>query len=516
MGRTDKAMRNIMFAVSSNVIVLILKFLNRTILLSTLGEAYLGLSGLFTSIFSILDLAELGIGSSITFSMYKPLAENDTEKVKSLMRLYKKAYIIIGGAILILGMMLFPFLSYIIKDKADLVNINAIYMLYLSQTVISYCFFSYKSAIIGADQKEYKITLLNTICSIATVCLQGTVLLLFHSFMLYITVSIITTIGKNAFAAHLAEKLYPYLKDKDVKRLGEEEKTKIKNNIKGMAMYKISSKVLSSTDNIIISAFIGVAMVGKYENYNYFWMVATAFCTMLFNTYTPSIGNLYATEPKEKVEKFFRTLNFGNFWIYGMCSTLLYVLVSPFISMWFGERFVLPKIIVMLVVINLATSGLQNAVITYKDACGLFYQGRYRPVVSAGMNVVLSLIFVKYWGVAGVVAATILSRLLTTWWFDAWMVYHYVFQKQPMSYYVRYWYHMFCIAAACLLSEYLCKGIMVRLTWGAFIISMIITVIITLVMFIALNFWMNDFHEFVYTIKQLIYKVCRKSSVKKG
>ena len=148
MGRTEKALYNIVFSVISNVVVLVLKFFNRTILLWTLGEAYLGISGLFSSVFSILDLAELGIGTAITFSMYKPLAENDKEKVKSLMQLYKKSYIAIGIIIMALGIILFPFLPYIIKDKADLVNINTIYMLYLAQAVISYCFFSYKSALL--------------------------------------------------------------------------------------------------------------------------------------------------------------------------------------------------------------------------------------------------------------------------------------------------------------------------------------------------------------------------------
>ena len=219
-----------------------------------------------------------------------------------------------------------------------------------------------------------------------------------------------------------------------MQKIEKEEKKKIQDNIKGMALYKISSKVLSSTDNIIISAFIGVAMVGKYENYNYFWMVATAVCTMFFNSYTPSIGNLYATESKEKVEDFFRTLNFANFWIYGFFSVLLYILMSPFIDLWFGEKFVLSKVIVILFVTNLATSGLQNAVITYKDACGLFYKGRYRPACSAALNLILSIIFVKYWGVAGVILATIISRFLTTWWFDAWMIYHYIFIKSPISY----------------------------------------------------------------------------------
>lgn len=512
MGRTEKALYNILFSIASNVLILILKFFNRTILLWTLGEEYLGISGLFSSIFSILDLAELGIGTAITFSMYKPLAEKDKEKVKSLMQLYKKSYIMIGIVILGIGILLFPILPYIIKDKAELVNVNAIYLLYLVQAVSSYCFFSYKSAIIGADQKEYKITRLNMICQMINAVLQYLVLLVFHSFVLFVAINIAVTICKNYISARMAEKLYPYIKEADIQELEIEEKTKIKDNIKGMALYKISSKVLSSTDNIIISAFIGVAMVGKYENYNYFWMVAIAICTMFFNSYTPSIGNLYATEMKEKVEEFFKALNFANFWIYGFFSVLLYILMSPFIELWFGKRFVLSNTIAILVVTNLATSGLQNAVITYKDACGLFYKGRYRPACSAILNLVLSLILVKNWGVAGVILATIISRFLTTWWFDAWMVYHYIFEKSPIVYYGKYLYHLFCIGLSCAIAQMICKKIMLQLNWGTFFVSGIVTALITLLAFFILNFWMRDFHSFIQLLKKIILKIMKKYS----
>lgn len=230
MGRTEKALYNILFSIASNVLILILKFFNRTILLWTLGEEYLGISGLFSSIFSILDLAELGIGTAITFSMYKPLAEKDKEKVKSLMQLYKKSYIMIGIVILGIGILLFPILPYIIKDKAELVNVNAIYLLYLVQAVSSYCFFSYKSAIIGADQKEYKITRLNMICQMINAVLQCLVLLVFHSFVLFVAINIAVTICKNYISARMAEKLYPYIKEADIQELEIEEKTKINRN----------------------------------------------------------------------------------------------------------------------------------------------------------------------------------------------------------------------------------------------------------------------------------------------
>lgn len=442
MGRTENAAKNVVANLAGNGINIALKFISRTVFIYTLGSEYLGIGSLFGSILSILDLAELGVGSAISYSMYQPLAEKNEAKVCALLKLYKKAYTLIGMIILVAGLLLFPALPYIMGEKTQIINVNLIFAMYLFQTVVSYLFFSYRTSIVYADQKGYKLTGLDMVVSVLTMGLQCVILILFQNYVVYLTIGIVMTIGKNMVAVHLVHKMYPYIKTAKAARLEETEKADIRKNVFGLTMYKISTKVLTSTDNIIISAFVSLAAVGLYDNYNYIWLVATGFCMILFNSYTPGIGNLYATESKERLEEVFQALNFANFCVYGICGTMVYVLATPFIQLWLGADYVLGEAIVIAVVLNFLTAGLQNAVITYKDACGLFYQGRWRPVCSAVVNLMISLVLVQFYGIAGVVWGTIISRILTTWWFDAWMVHHYVFGHSAGGYYRRYWGHL--------------------------------------------------------------------------
>ena len=303
MGRTENAAKNVVANLAGNGINIALKFISRTVFIYTLGSEYLGIGSLFGSILSILDLAELGVGSAISYSMYQPLAEKNEAKVCALLKLYKKAYTLIGMIILVAGLLLFPALPYIMGEKTQIINVNLIFAMYLFQTVVSYLFFSYRTSIVYADQKGYKLTGLDMVVSVLTMGLQCVILILFQNYVVYLTIGIVMTIGKNMVAVHLVHKMYPYIKTAKAARLEETEKADIRKNVFGLTMYKISTKVLTSTDNIIISAFVSLAAVGLYDNYNYIWLVATGFCMILFNSYTPGIGNLYATESKERLEE---------------------------------------------------------------------------------------------------------------------------------------------------------------------------------------------------------------------
>lgn len=480
MGRTRKVIKNIGASAIGNLASLVFKFINRLLLVYILGKEYLGIGSLFASIFAVLDLAELGIGDAIVYALYDPLAQKDTEKIKSLIALYKKYYRIIGVFVAVAGLLLFPFIEEITGSKSGIVNLQLLYLLQLFQAVIGYFCFSYKYAIIGADQKGYITTGLDTAISAGILVCQGAVLFFTGSYTCYMVSGVILQIGKNFLLSRKAEELYPYLKDKETAPLPEEERSKIKNNVKGLAMYKISSKVLSSTDTIIISIILGVGMVGVYDNYNYLWMLAVGTGMMLFNTYTPVIGNVYATESKEKLETLFRILSFGNFWVYGLVSGILLLCGNQVIEQIFGADYVLPDIILWLIVLNLVTSGLQNTVIVYKDACGLYYAGRYRPLISALLNLFLSILFGYAIGLAGIILATIISRILTTWWFDAWLLHRRIFEKSPAGYYRRYLTYFAvsmtvnagtCYLAECIITAEGIPGILLRAVLGMIVIN---------------------------------------------
>ncbi len=436
--RTQNSLKNASVGVLGHVLTLLFSFVSRSVFIYALGSQYLGLSGLFTSILMVLSLSELGFGSAIVYSMYKPLAQRDTAKVQALLHLYKTAYRVIGLVILVLGVCAVPLLPYIIKDAPPDVNITLIFLLYVLRSVLSYWFFAYRRAIISADQKSYVLAPYTYATTVATTISDIVILLFFHNFELYLAAQILISALSNLFVARKAGKMYPYILEPPAEKLSKVERKGIVKNVYGLFMYKISGIVLNTTDNIVLSTFIGLAVVGLYSNYLLIISSVTVFLERIFGGFTASIGNLDATESPQKKHFIFECLNFLNFWLYGFCGICFWVLVNPFITLWIGKSYLLDFGTTLVIALNMLTAGLQQAVIAFKDGCGLFWQGRYRALISALINVVLSVLFVHFWGIFGVLLATVISRMVSTWWFDPWMIHKYAFQTGPARYYLKY------------------------------------------------------------------------------
>ena len=302
-----------------------------------LGAEYLGINGLFTNIVTMLSLVELGIGPAIIFSLYKPLAENDIKKVQALMQLYKKAYTIIGFIVAVLGICITPFLHYFIKELPDISNITLIYVLFVINSAISY-FFAYKRNLIIADQRRYVDMLYRySFFSILNI-MQIVFLYITGSYIIFLILQIISTLLENIVVARRADKMYPLLKQRKHEKLDLETVQEIKKNTGAMVLHKIGDIALNATDNIVISAKVGIIWVGLYSNY---LLIITALNIMIgqfFTSITASIGNFGITEGKEKVILIFQKVLFANFWMYGLSGICLYYLFNPFIDLWLGEN----------------------------------------------------------------------------------------------------------------------------------------------------------------------------------
>ncbi len=448
--RTANSIKSAATAVGGQALNILLKFVSRTVFINTVGSAYLGVSGLFTSVLTILNISELGLASAIVFSLYKPLAQGDEKTVSATMNFLRRAYSVIGLIVLIMGAVLHPFLPYLMKGTTDLVNIDLVYAMYVLGSVFSYWFYAYKSAVLQADQKRYVSNIVHNAVNIAVVGTQIFVLAVFRSFIGYVAVQLVGTAVQGLIGSAVVDKRYAYLKKNRKEQLPKEEKKKIFKNLFALSLYKISSAVLNATDNLIISAKISTVVVGIHSNYVLILSAVTQLVQNVFSAFTASIGNLFAVESKERSEFIFRCLNFLNFWIYGFCAVCLWNLFNPFIELMWGEDMLFDELTVLCIVLNFLTAGLQNAVISYKDACGLFWQGRYRPAASAALNIIISLLLVKPLGVAGVFLGTVISRFMTTWWFDARLVHRKAFGISPKNYYLRYFLSLLrvCVLAA--------------------------------------------------------------------
>lgn len=504
MSRTKNSLLNITASIGGQLLTNVLRWICRMVFIYTLGKAYLGISSLYANILTILSLSELGLGSAITYSLYKPLAENDTETIRSLMAFFKKAYRWIGIAVLILGLCLMPFLPYLMTGSTDVINIYLYYLLYLVQTVVSYLFFAYKSILLTADQKRYIADVVMYILQIVMNAVQIVILFVWRSFLAYTVAVIIYNIVYNMAVAFVVDRKYPYLKGTS-KKLSREQYKDVFSRVYAMSLYRICNIVGTSTDNLIISANISVIAVGLYDNYYMIIQVIQKLLTGVFQAFTSSLGNFYVLESKGRNEFLFRALNLANSWLIAFCSVCFAVLLQPFIQLCFGSEYLLDDTVVIIIVINFATNFMQNVVRIYRDASGLFVRGKYRAVLAAVMNLIISIILVKKIGLAGVFLGSIISRMVTTWWFDAWILYKYGFHTSSWPFFRNFLATMLLTV----LSTVLVQKIAVpwqQVSWASIVIKGILSVVITNGIYLLVYGRSEEFRYLADKVKRILTK----------
>ena len=440
VGRVERVFKNASWGIISKFINTLILFLGRTVFIHQLGEQYLGVSSLFANILTVLSLAELGFAEAITFSLYKPLAENDSKKVAQIMNFFKKVYITIGIIIFVMGVCITPFVNLLVNNVPNIKeSIYVIFLLYIINTSCSY-FYSYKSTLLEASQEKYITSLAYTIICLIKTIINCAILILTKNFILYLIVEILGTVLYNILISYITQKKYSdYLISKET--IEKSEKKDIIKNVKAMFFYKVSGVFLTSTDNIIINSFVGTILVGKYSNYTLITTQIHVFMLQIFNAFTASIGNLAATETKEKQYEVFLKVLFVTFVIYCISSSLILILITPFINFMWTDNYILPNITVLLVTIIFYIMGTMTTFNSFRISNGLFVQGQYRPVAMVILNIVLSLILVKPLGINGVLIATIVARLGTEAWFDPYLIYKKVFKrsfKEYLKYYSKY------------------------------------------------------------------------------
>lgn len=509
--RTENSILNIATGFGGYVINTLLGLVCRMVFTRTLAEDYLGVSGLFTNILSMLSLAELGIGAAITYALYKPLAVNDQAKVATLVKFYGQCYRVIGLVVGIVGLCIMPFLNLIIREQPNISeSLYLIYGLFLFNTASTY-FFSYRSSLLMAAQQNYLVTGLSYIVTIAQSAVQMVLLLMTHNYLLYLLVQTIGGLIYNVLISRIAVKRFPYIKDKNIKPLEKEERKGLIANVRALTIWKISGLLVNQTDNIIITYFNGLATTGFASNYTLLSGTLNTLLNQVFNGIGASVGNHNALETKEHKLTLFSAINLTNFWMFGWATIGIVGVSSDLVALLFGEKYVLEQSIPFVIALNFYMVGMQNAVWTYGNTMGLFRQGRYLLFVTAAINLVCSIWLGKLWGLFGILIATAISRALTNTWYDPYKVFKYGFQEPPIRYFKKYFeFAMILIAcgAACYFLCSLCR------------FSLIANVIVKCIICSVIPngiFWIL-FHnrpEFVYlknTAKRLISKVHRKKA----
>lgn len=448
--RTERFLQNSLVVVIRQILSLIMNFTVRTIFIYTLGMKYLGISGLFSNVLSVLSLAELGLGTVLQYSMYKPMAEHDEEKLLALLALYKKAYRIIAFVIAAVGLLLIPFLPRLIEGDYPESEILIYYLLYLFNAVVSY-FVVYKQSLLTADQKMYVASIYQAVNDVLKSILQIILLLVFHNFLFYLLTDICATILRNVLLAFKINRMYPFSKRKGNYQLAEEERNPILKNVFAMFHHQVGSRVLSSTDNIVISSSLGLLIEGIYDNHVLVVNAANTFLTYFYNVLTSEVGNIVATESREKVYRSYSCIYFASFWLYGFCSVCFAVLLEPLMILWVGEENALGGWVPILLAVQFFIIGIRKTPLIFKEVMGLMWQDRLRPLVESGINLVISLYLVRRIGVQGVIIGTIVSMISTSLWVEPYVLFKNGFKRPMIDFWKKFFLYLagfLAIAAA--------------------------------------------------------------------
>lgn len=427
-------------------------FLCRTVFVWTMPREYLGVQGLFQNILTLLSLSELGIGTVICYSMYRPMASADKPKMLALISFYQRTYRLIALFIGAVGLLLVPFLPYLIKDCPDIPHLSLIYILYLANTSLSYLFAG-KQVLFLAEQKLYVTNGLNCLFVIVKDIVRIILLLTTHNFILYLAVSIPFTVLTNWTTEKLAEKQYPFLSGLGEYKLTRQERQDIFKNIFAMFNHRTGATILNSTDNLLISRMIGLAAVAVNNNYVLITNMVTYLMNHVFSALTASVGNYVATEKKEDSYRIFSVLHFAGFWFYTFCTAGLLVLLNPFIRLVWGEQYVFEFPVTAIICINFYLVGIRKIPIIFKESMGLLRQDRYKPFVEAAMNLVLSVILARFLGVFGIFLGSFLSMALTSLWVEPYVLFHYGFCMSGRGFWrnniIYFAFSAFAITASC-------------------------------------------------------------------
>lgn len=450
------SLKNMSSGVVYQTLQAVLSFVNRTVFVSYLSIEYLGLNGLFTSIITILSLAELGIGSAFAYSLYKPIANRQERVIASIVHFYKKAYYIVGGVIFVLGLAVTPFLHLIIPEKPEMIeeNLQLLYILFLLYTASSY-FFAHKIALIIADQRNYITSLFTGIFLIVQTLFQILILVYTQNFLLYIIIPLITQLLANIFISEKTNNLYPFLNKFKKEKLPIHIKKEIFTNTKATFLTKIAGVIVNNTDNIFINYLVGLSFIGFLSNYNMLIFGIASLINVLFNGVSASVAQVNAGNDKEKQYHIFKALNLSNFWIFGTCALLFYLLANDFIRLWIGQEYLLDQSIVSIIAVNFFMVGMQNAIWTYKSTFGLFRYGKWLTLVTAVLNIIFTYLLGTYLSLFGILLATALARLLTNFSYDPYIVFKLGFKLPPTVYLQQFLVYIIIIGINTFLLSYL-------------------------------------------------------------
>ncbi len=504
--RTRSSVINIITGIGGQMCSTILKFVVRTVFIHALGKSFLGINGLFSNILTMLSLTELGLDTAINFKLYRPLADGDDKRVRVLMKFYKYGYQVIGTVILVLALCMIPVLPFLVKDYDSMaalgVNAVLIFILHVLRSVCSYWFFAYRSAILKANQKKYILDVTEFFITVATSAAKIFVLVVFKDFVLYTATVIVFNILQNFINSYIVKRKYPQFFEKEEESMSRAEIIDMIKDCGALFVYKLNNVVVKATDNIVISAFIGLEAVGVYSNYLLFYTTSRTLFDKVYAAVKASMGNLFATESEEKSYRFFQIMNYISAVLFGTACCGVAVCADELITVWVGSDYVIGNMFALLIGIEIYFHGLRINLGQIRNVSGVFQQMWFRPVLGIIINLGVSIGLVFVCGIHGVVIGTITSDILTNFMIDPRVIHKYSFNNyRPVSeYYTKNLGYVLTLAAITAFDMWICSIAITGHGWYSVMVHAAIVALTVPAVFVLL-YWRT--HECRYLVGQI-------------
>ena len=487
------AIKGTFWGTISKLISLFFPFVIRTIIIRRLGSEYAGLSSLFTSILQVLSLTELGFGTAMVFAMYQPIAEDNIIKQRAVLNFYRKIYFYIGLTMLVAGLAIAPFLGFFINGAIPQdINLYILYLIYLSNTVLSYFMFGYRSAIFSAYQRQDLISIVSMISNFVMYGLQIILLLTARNYYFFAVCLPLSTIMTNVFTYKLSEKYYPQIYPEG--DISNEDKNNIYHKIKALLLHKIGGIILNSADTIVISVFLGLIILSNYNNYYYLINAVSGIIVILFSTLTAGIGNsLIIDNGEQKKEKFYNIL-YINGLIVSVCTCCFFSMYQDFIRVWVGNDKCLDYGIMILFCVYFYIHMIRRTILMYRDAAGLWEANKWQPIVSGGFNLIVNILLVQYVGVYGILISSILAQVLIDIPWESGLTTYSLLGEKPLKYYSRI--ILFSIATCCsmIITGLLVQSVVINV-YFKLLIELACSLICSGIIFLGMTFYLPEFKK---------------------
>lgn len=477
------SLRNSIAAFLGQIITIVLGMVIRWLFVHKLGQEYLGVNSVMESMLMLLSMTELGIGTSVAFALYKPIDDGDEKRIGSLMAFYRNVYHAMGILTAVVGPMLIPFMGFFTREAANVANLKIIYLLFLSNTVLSY-FFAYKRTLLSAYQQNHINTVTEDVVAVLKYILQAVILIVFESFIGYIVINVLCTLLTNFIISRICDKKYAFIKKYRKEKLLSEDKEKLKKSVISLMYQKIGAKLVTGTDNLMIS-YAKLTLMGIYSNYS---MVVSIVSRLVYNVLMSvmgSMGNLMIQEDKDLKYKVYEEFVFATFAFYFFISIGFAACLERFIELWAGAGWVLSPVVTFVVILNFFLMGMRQPNVIVIEAAGLFNRLRAKAVGEVLVNLVVSLLFliVFEWGIYGVLFGTTVSMVTVCIWWETYAVHKYALGYSTVKYTVNYIIYLAVAALGCFCSYFISEILPFSGIWGLIISGVCAVVVYVIVLF---------------------------------